>query len=81
MICLYHYLQIVMLTGPIFMLFLPVFLPIGKAIVISYVIGLGPYGLMGLIDGIFLNLQIQICKKIKKTNPKYSKADFYNWRA
>ena len=70
-----------MLTGPIFMLFLPVFLPIGKAIVISYVIGLGPYGLMGLIDGIFLNLQIQRCKKIKKANPKYSKADFYNWRA
>jgi len=80
MICFYHYLQIVIAFSPIFTLILPFLFPLEKAIVMCFVIGLGPFGLISIIDPIFLIVQIQKCKKIKKENPKYSKRDFYDWR-
>ena len=79
-VCIFHYLQIVMVTSPIFMLLLPIFIPLEKAIGICYIIGLGPYGVIAFMDGAFLILQVHRCKRIKKTNPKYAKREFYDWR-
>lgn len=81
LICLFHYFQIVMVVSPIFTSFLYLFIPVGNAIVISYVIGLGPYGVISIMDDILMLIQVQRCKKIKKTNSIYSGRDFKGtWR-
>ena len=81
MICLFHYLQIVMVVLPPFMLIHLFFLPAGQTALLLYIVGVGPCGLIGILDGMLLFLQCCRCEKIKKTNPEYAKRELYNWRA
>lgn len=72
-----HYLQIMMLFGPVLLLILPLFLPAKITFGICGAITMGPLCLIGLITIPFDILQLCRCKKIKKTNPVYSKCKLH----
>ena len=80
LICLLHYFQLVMPTAPLFLLFLPLFMPLEKAIVVFCIVGMAPFTLICFTQEILLIVQCIRCKKIQKTDPKYKDRVFYNWR-
>lgn len=79
MISVCHYLQLVMAVVPILVLPLMLFMPIINVFLIYSIVGLGPIGLIVFIESAFRVLQVQRCKKIKKTDPKYSKCEIHHW--
>lgn len=75
--CFLHYLQILMVISPIFMLITLLFVPSQKIIIAFLLLGISlPFGLSVILNQIFFSLQVLRCMKIKKTDNKHSKREF-----
>ena len=73
MVCVMHYLHILMTIFPIFTLIVFCIIPIEQAIV--YLLMLLPFGMIAILREVYIWQQYARCKKIKKTDPKYAKHD------
>ena len=73
MVCVMHYLHILMTIFPIFTLIVFCIIPIEQAIV--YFLMLLPFGMIAILREVYIWQQYARCKKIKKTDPKYAKHD------
>lgn len=81
MIGFFHYLQIYMVSSPILMLLSSLFLPLNKVIIMCLIFGQAvPYALISINCEVLTLLQVHRCRRIKKTNPKYSKREIKPWR-
>ena len=78
-ICVLHYLQIVMAISPALVLLALLFVPPEKTVVTCLLIQLSPFGLMAIIRLAFTTLQALRCMRIKRKSPG-SKWRLHDWR-
>ena len=78
MTCVLHYLQLISVISPIFMLITFLFVPLEEIVVAFLVFGFSfPFGLLVILAALFYSLQTWRCVGIKKKDPKHSKREFY----
>lgn len=85
MFCFYHYLQIIMLITPIFLLVICWFIPLEITVMIFGWFGIGPNVFVAVIDTWFMMIQCFRCERIRKRDPKHKRCQFqsektWNWR-